>query len=521
MQRRRLFPLLAAATAVAWSPRWATAATPAAAPAPPPGTPFDATTVIDLARALAAKPFEPPDTTLPDELRNLKYDQYRSIRFDTTKALWGGQGTEFQAQFFHRGFLYTSRVDIAQVIGGRAMPIEYVPDLFHFDHVPKPKIDNLGFAGFRIHAPINRPDYFDEVCAFLGASYFRAVGRDQVYGLSARGLAIKTADPTGEEFPVFKSFWLERPPILSGARAAASQDPLSMTIWALLDSPSTSAAFQFTIHPGSDTIFDVAVTLFPRTDIAEAGIAPLTSMFYFDADSRSAIDDYRPAVHDSDGLLMLTGSGEQLWRPLANPAMLQFSAFEDTAPIGFGLLQRDRRFAHYQDLEASYQKRPSLWVEPIGDWGQGSVDLVEIPTKEEIHDNIVAFWRPHEPLKAKSEVEFKYRLHWCAAPPPPRLPRATVTQTRIGAGHDESTRLFVIDINGDRLTSVPDTATLSARVNASKGQITHVVVQPIPQGGWRISFELTPGREKLIELNAQLFGADTPLSEIWLYRWTV
>jgi hypothetical protein len=219
LQRRRLFPLLAAATAVAWSPRWATAATPAAAPAPPPGTPFDATTVIDLARALAAKPFEPPDTTLPDELKNLKYDQYRSIRFDTTKALWGGQGTEFQAQFFHRGFLYTSRVDIAQVIGGRAMPIEYVPDLFHFDHVPKPKIDNLGFAGFRIHAPINRPDYFDEVCAFLGASYFRAVGRDQVYGLSARGLAIKTADPTGEEFPVFKSFWLERPPILSGARA--------------------------------------------------------------------------------------------------------------------------------------------------------------------------------------------------------------------------------------------------------------------------------------------------------------
>ncbi len=232
--------------------------------------------------------------------------------------------------------------------------------------------DNLGFAGFRVHAPINRPDYYDEVCVFLGASYFRAVAKGQVYGLSARGLAIGTGDPRGEEFARFRAFWLERPQ--PGVNA--------LVIHALLDSKSTTGAYRFTVRPGEETVFDVESVLYPRVDIAEPAIAPLTGMFFFDANDRIGVDDYRPAAHDSEGLSLWTGRNEQIWRPLANPRDLQFSAFVDTNPHGFGLLQRKRAFADYQDLEVSYEKRPSLWIEPIGDWGQGAVDLVEIPTAE-------------------------------------------------------------------------------------------------------------------------------------------
>ena len=508
VHRRNLLHLLAG-TALAGAAAPAPSVAPPAAP-PAARTAFDANTVPNLARALAAKPYQPPVTALPDSLKNLKYDQYRNIRFNLGKALWRGQGTRFQAEFFHRGFLYADRVDVFEVSGGQAQEIRYTPDLFQFDHMAAPKADNLGFAGLRLHYPLNRPDYFDEICSFLGASYFRAVARGQGYGLSARGLAIKTADPTGEEVPVFKSFWLDMP--------AGAAD--SVVVWALLDSPSVAAAYRFQIQPGLDTIFTVECLLLPRVDIAAAGIAPLTSMFFFDASARAGFDDYRPAVHDSSGLLMLTGQGETIWRPLANPAQLQFSAFGDTHPRGFGLMQRPRDFAAFQDLEANYQSRPSLWVEPLGDWGEGSVDLVEIPTKVEIHDNIVAFWRPRQPLQAKGEFSFQYRLHWCwNAPIPANL--AKITATRAGIGFDANTRLFVIDLDGAALKPIPPDAGLVARVTADKGKIRHAVAAHDPQtGGWRISFELAPGSAKIIELDAVLQGADAVLSERWHYRWT-
>jgi periplasmic glucans biosynthesis protein len=511
VQRRNLLHLLTAlpASAALGGIVRAPETSPVAPPAPA-STPFDADTVPAMARALAAKPYQAPDATLPADLKNLKYQEYRSIRFDTKKALWRGQGTPFQVQFFHRGFLYTDRVDIFEVAGGQAQPIRYTPDLFHFDRVQPPKVDDLGFAGLRLHNPISRPDYFDEVCTFLGASYFRAVARGQGYGLSARGLAVKTADPGGEEFPAFKSFWIEKP----------ARNAQAIVMWALLDSQSVAASFRFEIQPGTDTIFTVDALLLPRVDIGEAGIAPLTSMFYFDANNRAGIDDYRSAVHDSSGLLMLTGHGDPLWRPLVNPTTLQFSAFGDTNPRGFGLLQRERRFSAYEDLEANYQRRPSLWVEPVGDWGEGNVDLVEIPTKEEIHDNIVAFWRPKQPLKAKGEYTFKYRLHWCWDPPGTGS-LAKIMQTRAGVGFERDTRQFVIDVAGEALKAIPPDAPLSAQIDADKGRIRHAVAQHNPEsGGWRISFALAPADAKVIELKARLVGADAPLSEIWLYRWT-
>ena len=368
--------------------------------------PFNAQTVRTLARNLAAQPYKVSGTTLPDSLKNLDYQAYRAIRFDPVKALWRGQGLNFTAEFFHRGFLFKDKVELFQVADGKAQPIPYDPDLFTFGKLAPPASNaNLGFAGFRLHYPLNRSDYFDEVCAFLGASYFRAVAKGQGYGLSARGLAIKTADPSGEEFPVFKTFWLERP----------APGATSIVVHALLDSPSAAGAFRFTIRPGQATVFDTEMALYPRTDITQAGIAPLTSMFLFDANDRTGFDDYRAAVHDSNGLLLATGHGEQIWRPLANPHGLQISAFTDANPRGFGLLQRKRAFADYQDLESHYEKRPSAWVEPIGDWGAGTVELVEIPSPKETNDNMVAFWRPHEPLKAKGEYLLNYRLHWCGA----------------------------------------------------------------------------------------------------------
>lgn len=472
---------------------------------PTPGTPFESGMVRQVARDLAQKPFQTPDTKLPSYLAGLDYDQFRSIRFDPQHALWRGQNLYFEGQFFHRGFFFKDHIDVFQVAEGRAQPVQYNPDLFDFGALKRPEAEDLGFAGFRIHAPFNRPDYFDEVCAFVGASYFRAMAREQRYGLSARGLAIKTADQAGEEFPLFRTFWIEKP--APGSR--------SIVVHALLDSQSTTGAFRFTIRPGAETIFDVETALYPRVDIAEAGIAPLTSMFYFDANDRIRADDYRPGVHDSDGLLIWTGRGEQLWRPLNNPTALQFSAFSDVNPRGFGLMQRKRNFADYHDLEARYEKRPSLWVEPIGDWGEGMVDLVEIPSSHEIHDNVVAFWRPSKPLQAKQEYSFTYRLHWCRKPA-----LAKVIDTRSGLSWSQKTRLFVIDFAGDALKGLPADAKLRAEASTGQGKVQNAVAQPNPEtGGWRLSFELEP-QGKLAELRGQLVGDDGPVSEVWVYRWT-
>ncbi len=477
---------------------------------------FGPDTVPALARALAASAYKPPDQTLPAALAAIKYDQYRDYRFRPERALWAGTGSPFQTQFFHRGFLHKDRVDIYEVEEGQAAPFVYAPDMFTYGKAPRPRVRDLGFAGFRLHAPINNPEYFDEVAVFLGASYFRAVAKGQSYGLSARGLALKTGDPEPEEFPVFKAFWLERP----------ARDTEAAVVHALLDSPSAAAAMRFAIDPGEQTVFDVDMRLYPRVELARAGIAPLTSMFYFDAGDRLGIDDYRPAVHDSDGLAMLNGANEQLWRPLTNPKGLQMSAFQDVAVRGFGLMQRKRDFAEFLDAEAHYQKRPSCWVEPVGDWGAGSVVLVEIPTADEYHDNIVAFWRPQQPLAAGREYRYRYRLHWCDMHSwQPEL--ATIAATRIGAvpKFDEpdkpDARLIVLELAGGRLAQLPaDTKGIEAVVTASKGKVQNVVVYRHPDvGHWRLSFELVPGKDTEIELQAHLRDAQGRLSETWLYRW--
>jgi glucans biosynthesis protein len=480
-----------------------------AAPSSTPSASFDASTVRQMARQLAQQPYKAPDTTLPPELKDLDYSAYRSIRFDPAQALWHDRKLRFTAEFFMRGFLYKDRVDIYEIADGHAVPVPYRPTQFISDKA-KLSAGDIGFAGFRLHYPLNRANYYDEVCAFLGASYFRAVAKGQGYGLSARGLAIKTADPTGEEFPLFKTFWLERP-------APGSN---SIVVHALLDSQSAAAAFRFTIRPGEATIFDVETSLYPRVDIAASGLAPLTSMFLFDTNDRSAFDDYRNAVHDTGGLALLTAREEHVWRPLANPHDLQISAFTDANVRGYGLLQRKRSFADYQDAEARYEKRPSLWVEPIGDWGDGIVELVEIPSQKEVNDNMVAFWRPKDPLRAKTEYLRSYRLHWCWQPPAEGS-LAKIVATRCGQAWNGTNRQFVIDFLGESLRKWEASTPPTMDNGSSKGQVVNATVQHVPDfGGWRVSLELDPKGEKLVDLHARLMDKDKPLSETWIYRWT-
>jgi glucans biosynthesis protein len=485
--------------------RPASAQQPASAAA---ATAFDDGTVRGLARALARRPYEAPDASLPRRFTDIGYDEYRSLRFDPQRALWRDASSRFQVQLFHRGFLYAPKVALHEVANGQARPIPYDPATFTIGDRPPPGPD-FGHAGFRLHFPLNRPEVQDEVAAFLGASYFRAVAKGLQYGLSARGLAIKTADPAGEEFPAFRAFWLERP------RPGAD----SAVVHALLDSPSATASFRFTIRPGETTVFDVQATIFPRVEMTAAGIAPLTSMYWFAPNDRTGIDDYRTAVHDSDGLMIATSRGEQLWRPLHNPRDLQTSVFSEVNPRGFGLMQRRRGFGDYNDLEAGYEKRPSLWVEPIGDWGEGGIQLIEIPTDSEIHDNIAAFWRPKQPFRAGEEYNLVYRLHWLpVAPGNPDL--ATFAATSMGAA-GRSGRLFVLDAIGGKPPQLPPDAVPTLELSANPGEIRHPVVlrNPVTQG-WRAHFELVPGNARLIELRAVLKVGDRPITETWLYRWT-
>ena len=470
------------------------------------GTPFDANTVRGLAQGLASKPFQAQETALPAFLNDLSYDQYRDLRFNKAQAVWRDSKLPWQIEFFHRGSIYKGRVDVNEVVDGRSTPIFYNPDQFSFGTAQRPTNEDLGFAGFRLHAPMNRADYFDEVAAFLGASYFRAVAKGLNYGLSARRLSIKTADPGGEEFPFFRTFWIERP--------APSPRPEPITVHALLDSQSVTAAFRFIITPGEDTVFETAVTLFPRVDVDQVGVAPQTSMYLFGPNERGRVDDWRPSVHDSDGLLMLTGHDETLWRQLNNPARLQVSSFTDKAPKGFGLQQRERAFAAYEDLESRYDIRPSAWVEPAGDWGEGAVMLVEIPSDKEVNDNMVAFWRPKAKLQAGVGYNYAYKLYWSATPPVHGLP-APFTATMAGTGPDVS-RDFVLDV-GPLAAGAPP----RGDVTSDKGQLRNVISTSNPAtGGWRISFELVPARESVVELHGRLMDGDTPLTETWLYRWT-
>lgn len=474
------------------------------------------------AAALARQPFEDKQDALPPGLRDLDYDAYRDIRFRPDRALWRDEGLPFQVQFFQRASFsfMTSALDkvvVNVVEGHEVVPVRYSSDLFDFGRTKPPaKVpEGLGFAGFRVHYPLHHNAYYDEIVVFLGASYFRALGQKQRYGLSARGLAIDTGLETKEEFPRFREFWLEKP----GKQAT------EMTLYALMDSPRATGAYHFVVRPGKETVIAVKANVFMRDAVQKIGFAPLTSMFFSGEGTERFLDDFRPEVHDSDGLLMATGHGEWIWRPLTNPTSLRVSSFRDTNPRGFGLLQRDRNFDHYQDLEVSYEKRPSVWIEPLGNWGKGVVQLVEIPSDADWYDNIVAFWVPDEPAVTAKEWLLEYRMYF-ALDHPALPPGGRTYATRIGRGGsggviEPNKRKFVIDFVGGDLDDLAADAPVEAVVTASSGKIDHKVVQHHdPIDGWRVFFELQPKGDAPVELRCFLKLGGDALTETWSYQWT-
>ena len=482
---------------------------------------FDRDTVIELARRLSRSPFAPPKAPLPKALADLDYDHYRDIRVRPSSTFWADQGGAFRLQVLPRGFVFTDSVEVGLVARGRCERIAYKPDLFITGDLMKAPLpaEDIGFSGFRLLYPINRRAVFDEVAVFQGASYFRSLGETQVYGLSARGLANKTAEPEGEEFPAFRAFWIEEP---------QSRTAETIVVHALLDSSSVAGAYRFQIHPGHGathaTAMEIEAVLFPRVELGKVGLAPATSMFMFSPNGRGSADDYRPEVHDSDGLLVFNGRGEHIWRPLQNPAQVEVSAFVDLNPVGFGLLQRDRNPADYQDFEAVYDRRPSLWVEPVGDWGEGAVVLTEIPSDAEIHDNIVAFWRPKAALRAGVEYRYAYRASWGDGPPA-ELDRARVVATRRGRADVRGptpVRRFVVDYAPAlKMAHAPRTSLPRAKVTASAGAVKDIVVADNPiLGGYRLSFLFDPRPAKAAELRAELIFGDRQTAETWVYRWT-
>lgn len=475
---------------------------------------FTSAALVDRARALAARPYAPAQSHVPGWLAAYTYIQHQRIRYDPQQAWWRAEGAPFQLQFFHPGWLFREPVQVHEVVDGKTKRIDFNPGMFDYGAglTAGPVPADMGFAGLRIHHALNRPDNWDELAVFLGASYFRCLAKGLHYGLSARGLALNSGGPGPEEFPRFSEFWVERPGAGTG----------QMTLHALLEGPSVAGAYRFVVTPGEATTVDVTVTLFFRTNPDVVGLAPLTSMFLHGENTGWSRNDFRPEVHDSDGLLLHTGAGEWIWRPLGNPARVRSSAFADVSPRGFGLLQRDREFAHYDDLEAHYHQRPSAWVEPLGDWGRGDVRLVELPTPDETNDNIVAFWVPAALPAPGEPLHFAYRLHWFGSSGG-RPPAGYVVSTRQGAVLDHpDRRRFVLDFAG--LPESSDAAEPTAEVTVGPGArligVGSVTRIPAPDR-WRAVFELAAdGSHQPVELRAYLRRGTDILTETWSHLWT-
>lgn len=484
--------------------------------------------VVSRARERADSEYVEPAGGLPDALTGMDYSQYRGIRFREDQALWADH-SPFRVEFFHPGFLYTEPVTIHAVSDKASRQLSFDRGAFEYgdgvaglDKVAASAagMDSAqGYAGFRVHYPINDPETADEVLVFLGASYFRMVGPDQRYGLSARGLAIDTAEPQGEEFPAFREFWLVRP----------DEDAERLRIYALLDSPSVTGAYRFDLKPGTETRVDVKSRLFARTEVGKLGIAPLTSMFLFGENTARHNDDFRPQVHDSDGLLIHRRSGRWLWRPLTNPASLRVTSHPGKAPRGFGLAQRDRQFEHYLDRQARYDRRPSLWVTPQGgDWGKGRVELVEIPSDSETNDNIAAYWVPDEPMTGGDSRRYDYRVATFGAHRPEHE-LARVVRTRIGWGAvpgmaeppPRSKRQFIVDFEGPSLARLGEDLPVEPVLDASAGDIEDLSASRLPANGrWRVSFKLSPEEAKPTDMRLYLELRGKRLTETWNYVWS-
>jgi glucans biosynthesis protein len=472
------------------------------------GAPFEREKLIAYARDLAKRAYVAPNPALPDGFRDLNFEAYLNIKNRRERAVWSENARGFLIEPLHRGFIYQAPVSVAVVEGGLVRKIVYNASSFDFGRLtpPPPNVADMGFSGFRVLSAVGEGAP-REIALFQGASFIRGKARGQTFGSISRSLSLKTADPRGEEFPFFRAFWIEQP----------TRDD-TLVIHALLDSESVAGVYTFTMRVSDVTLIDTEAVVFPRVPLDSFGIAGMQGTFFLGFTERRIADDYRPQVADATGLQLVAGNGEWIWRPLANPKALQISAFSTERPKGFGLVMRDRDFASWQDVDARFELRPTLWMEPIGDWGPGSLQLVEIPSDNEIHDNVIAQWRPKEPLAAGGEFLFAYRQHFTWWPPE-RPPVATVAGTRIGRG-PQRRRRFYVDFVGDRLKETP-VADMTTAIWASNNGIKDSRIVPGGDGRpFRVIFDLDAGNEALVELRLALMAQNAQISETWLYRWT-
>ncbi len=467
------------------------------------------------AKAMAMKTYSKPVIRHGDVLEAIDYDAFQQIVFKRELGVGEDGSANFPVQLFHLGRYFKVPVRLHVLDHGQAREILYRSDYFAFGETSLDKIlpDDLGFSGFRLQ---DSPEATTDWLAFLGASYFRSAGELNQYGLSARGVAIDPALRTPEEFPSFTEFWLE----------PGIPDSNEFVIYALLDGPSVTGAFRMVCMKNQHIVMDIDANLYARQDIKRMGVAPLTSMFWYGENNRHQIRDWRPEIHDSDGLAMWTGTGERLWRPLNNPSSVMTNSFLDANPKGFGLLQRDRAFYHYEDDSVFYDLRPSVWIEPIGEWGEGAVQLIEIPTDDETNDNIVIYWLPKEPVKAGSEWSFPYRLHWVETEPYLSQSGARVSHTRLGNGgvpgqpRPKGARKFVIDFEGGPLHEVKKLDKVEPVISTSKGRIDNdYALQVVGTKNWRAFFDLYVEGKEPVDLRLFLKLGDRTLTETWLYQY--
>ncbi len=470
------------------------------------GQRFDSTLVVEIARQLAKRPFAKPDTNLPGLFADLNQKQYAAITPRPGAMIWGADGRDIGVIPLHRGSAYIDPVDLFVVEEGVVRRIAYNPAMFDFGALEVPKdLKDISFSGFRLSLK-NGTGRFD-FAEIQGATFFKAVAKGQDYGTIARALTLKPADLRGEEFPFFRAFWIERPPIGEN----------SIICHGLIDSNSVSGATRLIFRPGDMTIVDVETTLIAREALEHIGIGALGTSYLHGANRPTQVEDIRPEVHKADGLQILTGRDEWLWRPINNPETLQISTFIDKAPKGFGLLQRNRAYEVFQDDVLHYERRPSVWVEPLGDWGEGVVQLIEIPSDSEINDNILSYWRPNALAEAGAELSFVYRLYWCWSPTE-RPPLATVASSRVGRIGTGLNRRFAVDFKSDSFAS-PQTdiqALLEVRPGVVKAK--NLFFYP-ERKTVRVTFDLDLEGNNASELRLVLDSGGRAASETWLYRW--
>ncbi len=481
--------------------------------------------VTKRAKALADTPYTAAVSNLPNVFSKMQFFDYQKIQQRRDRFAWAELQTPFQLSFYHQGMQFNTPVKINEIVDGAAHELSYDPDRFDFGdlHFNRDETSKLGWAGFRVMYPVNQLGKYDEIMSVLGASYFRVIGKGQIYGLSGRGLAIDTGLPIAEEFPAFREFWIRRP----------TRQDQNVTFYALLDSPRATGAYEFTLTPGADTLLDVKARIFLRSNGTPAvlGIAPLTSMFLYGPSQPAPGYNFRPAIHDSNGLAIHAGNGEWIWRPLNNPPAVAVSSFETKDPKGFGLLQRGREFSRFEDLKDRYDLRPSAWIEPANDWGKGHVRLVEIPTADETNDNIVAFWAPETLPPPGQPLKFDYRIRWTMDEPAIMKDGLSyVWQTMRASGefyqsnliraHD-GTLAFLIDFTGPSLRDLPSEAPVAASISASDNvEIVGSELQANPAiKGWRLTYRIrVKDPTEVAELRAALESEGKPLTETWSFQ---